>query len=110
MVAEQTVARARELGLEVLMLPPGTTWTIPIHCASAAELAGGASATEVVPFGAPATSALLAWSTWPNGRACAATGARVMRWHGRLALWGVALAALTVGGAALHETDQLGIG
>ena len=35
-----------------------------------------------------------------------------MRWHtdGRLALWGAALAALTVGGAALHETDQLGIG
>jgi uncharacterized protein len=60
-VAEQTVARARELGLEVVMLPP---WYDVDDTDTLArlrrELAGGASATEVVPFGAPATSALLA--------------------------------------------------
>ena len=39
-------------------------------------------------------------------------GARVMRWQAdsRLGLCGAVLAALTVGGAALHETGRLGIG
>lgn len=61
-VAAQTVARAQELGLEVVMLPP---WYDVDDAASLARLQGELAARTgaaggAVPFGAPATSALLA--------------------------------------------------